>query len=81
MRVACTVDGLRGEQVNAGGKGDDAAQCRLSRQQGCVAQQALRRLWPAHELAPPLGQELGGRQVLLRRLPEKRGDAWLSSDP
>jgi hypothetical protein len=35
------------------------SQARVSWQQSGLAQQALCGLWLAHELAPPLGQELG----------------------
>jgi hypothetical protein len=36
------------------------------------AQQALRGCGLAHELAPPLGPQLGRGEVLLRRLPAPR---------
>ena len=38
---------------------------RIPRQQGFVAQQALRGLRPAHDLAAPLGLHLGRGEVLL----------------
>ena len=56
----------------------DAARRQLSRQQGRVAQQALRGLRAGHELAASLGQELGRGEVLLRRLSAQSGLAWLS---
>jgi hypothetical protein len=51
---------------------DDFQSIRLPRQQIRPAGQTLRRLRPAHELAPPLGALLGGGEVLLRRLPPRR---------
>lgn len=59
----------------------DAAQRQLSRQQGCIAEQALRGLRAGDELAAPMGEELGRREVLLRRLPTQQGCAWLSCVP
>jgi hypothetical protein len=53
----------------------------LSRQQGCVAEQALRGLRPGDALASALGEDLGRREVLLRRLPTQHDGAWLSCAP
>jgi hypothetical protein len=50
----------------------------LSRQQGCLAEQTLRGLRPADELAAPLGTHLGRGEVLLGRLPSRQGrQRWL----
>lgn len=57
---------------------DDTAQRLVSWQQGRLAQQALRGLWLAHELAPQLGQELARGEVLLRGMPPQKGSRWLS---
>jgi hypothetical protein len=57
---------------------DEIANSRIPWQQGLPAQQALRELRPANDLAPSLGQELERGKVLLRRLPARQGRAWLS---
>ena len=54
---------------------DDTTRPRIPRQQGRPAQQALRGLRPADDLAPPLGPHLGRGEVLLRRLPARQGCA------
>jgi hypothetical protein len=59
----------------------DSARRPLSRQQGGFAEQALRWLRFGHELAASLGENLGRRQVLFRRLPAPKGGAWLSFVP
>ena len=50
----------------------------LSRQQGRPAEQALRGLRLAYELAPQLGQKLGRGQVLLGGLSARQEPACLS---
>ena len=51
---------------------------RIPWQQDLPAQQAMRGLRPADDLAPSLGQDLERGEVLLRRLPAREGCAWLS---
>jgi hypothetical protein len=48
----------------------------LPRQQGLVAEQDLRGLWPRDDVAPQLGQELGRGEVLQRRLPPAQSGPW-----
>jgi hypothetical protein len=45
----------------------------LQGEQTVPAQQTLRRLWQADELAKEVGADLGRREVLLGCLPEKEG--------
>ena len=56
----------------------EASQNPLSRQQGRPAEQALRGLRLAYELAPQLGQKLGRGQILLRGLPARQEPVCLS---
>lgn len=73
---------VRGEKQAAGHVGradsEQIAHPRIPRQQGRPAQQAMRGLRPADDLAPPLGAHLGRGEVLLRRLPARQGCAWLN---
>ncbi len=57
---------------------DEGAERRLSRQQDGIAEQALRGLRSADELAAALGEELGRSEVLLRRLSAQEDSAWLN---
>jgi hypothetical protein len=68
-------------RARAGGparESNDSAQRKLSRQQGSASEQALRGLWPGHELAPQLGEELGRGQVLLGGVSACEGPGWLN---
>jgi hypothetical protein len=50
--------------------GNDKSTEQLQRQQVLPAQQALRGLWQRNDVAESLGEELGGREILQRGLPQ-----------
>ena len=47
----------------------------LQRQQAVPAGQALRRLRPSDDLAKEMGEDLGRREILLRRVPQEARSA------